>query len=280
MKGSTVESMTTFDSTKESLIDLLQSVKQGKTQLPDFQRGWVWDDDHIRSLLASVSLSFPIGAVMMLQTGNPDVRFKPRLVEGLTLANSPEPERLILDGQQRLTSLFLALMSGVPVSTRDRRDKPINRWYYLDIAKALSPNGDREEAIVGIPEDRQIRLKWCQTNGIEPKRCDCIVNKTAISAKTNRMIGGSPPSNYLSRIQKSAGVTPTRMDSILESHVIEPAVLRSDDFLAFFKTREKALLDRVEAAMGKPIARDLVQPEADDQGDYEDEGEPEAEMVA
>ena len=77
MKGSTVESMTTFDSTKESLLDLLQSVKQGKTQLPDFQRGWVWDDDHIRSLLASVSLSFPIGAVMMLQTGNPDVRFKP-----------------------------------------------------------------------------------------------------------------------------------------------------------------------------------------------------------
>ena len=39
MKGSTVESMTTFDSTEESLIDLLQSVKQGKTQLPDFQRG-------------------------------------------------------------------------------------------------------------------------------------------------------------------------------------------------------------------------------------------------
>jgi hypothetical protein len=259
MKGSTVESMTTFDSTKESLIDLLQSVKQGKTQLPDFQRGWVWDDDHIRSLLASVSLSFPIGAVMMLQTGNPDVRFKPRLVEGLTLANSPEPERLILDGQQRLTSLFLALMSGVPVSTRDRRDKPIDER--IDIHHIF-------------PQ------KWCQTNGIEPKRCDCIVNKTTISAKTNRMIGGSAPSNYLGRIQKSAEVAPTRMDAILKSHVIEPAVLRSDDFLGFFKNREKALLDRVEAAMGKPIARDLAQPEAEDLGDYEDEGEPEEEMVA
>lgn len=132
-----VESMTTFDSTKESLLDLLQSIKQAKTQLPDFQRGWVWDDDHIRSLLASVSLSFPIGAVMMLQTGNPDVRFKPRLVEGLELANPPEPERLILDGQQRLTSLFLALLSGAPVQTRDRRDHPIKRWYYLDIARAI-----------------------------------------------------------------------------------------------------------------------------------------------
>jgi hypothetical protein len=152
-----VESMTTFDSTKESLLDLLQSIKQARTQLPDFQRGWVWDDDHIRSLLASVSLSFPIGAVMMLQTGNPDVRFKPRLVEGLAMANPPEPERLILDGQQRLTSLFLALLSGTPVDTRDRRDKPIKRWYYLDIAKALSANGDREEAIVAIPEDKQIR---------------------------------------------------------------------------------------------------------------------------
>ena len=69
------------------------------------------------------------------------------------------------------------------------------------------------------------------------------------------------------------------MGSILESHVIEPAALRSDDFLAFFKAREKALLDRVEAAMGKPIARDLAQPEAEDLGDYEEE-QPEEEVAA
>ena len=121
--------------------------------------------------------------------------------------------------------------------------------------------------------------KWCQANGIEPKRCDCIVNKTAISAKTNRMIGGSTTSNYLARIRKSAGIIPTRMGSILESHVIEPAATRSDDFLGFFKAREKALLDRVEAAMGKPIARDLVQAPADDSDDYEDEEQPEEDVV-
>ena len=69
------------------------------------------------------------------------------------------------------------------------------------------------------------------------------------------------------------------MGSILESHVIEPAALRSDDFLGFFKAREKALLDRVEAAMGKPIARDLVQPEADDSEDYEVEEQHEEEVV-
>ena len=107
-----MSAITTFDSTKESLLDLLRSIREGKTQLPDFQRGWVWDDEHIRSLLASISLSYPIGAVMMLQAGNPDVRFKPRLVEGVMLANPLEPERLILDGQQRLTSLFQSLFLG------------------------------------------------------------------------------------------------------------------------------------------------------------------------
>ncbi len=149
--------VTTFDSTKESLFDLLRSIRDGKTQLPDFQRGWVWDDEHIRSLLASISLSYPIGAVMMLQTGNPDVRFKPRLVEGISLAHLPEPERLILDGQQRLTSLFQSLFLGQAVTTRDVRGNQIKRWYYLNIHKALSPNSDRDEAIVALPEDRLTR---------------------------------------------------------------------------------------------------------------------------
>jgi hypothetical protein len=144
--------LTTFDSTKESLLTLLTSINNGKIQLPDFQRGWVWDDEHIRDLLVSISLSYPIGTVMLIETGNPDVKFKPRLVEGVTLSKPPKPELLILDGQQRLTSLFQALLSGQPVFTRDNRGKPIVRRYYLDIVKALDPNTQREEAIVGVPE--------------------------------------------------------------------------------------------------------------------------------
>ena len=156
-----MSAITTFDSTKETLLDLLRSIREGKTQLPDFQRGWVWDDEHIRSLLASISLSYPIGAVMMLQAGNPDVRFKPRLVEGVVLADPLEPERLILDGQQRLTSLFQSLLLGQAVTTKDMRGHPIKRWYYVDIQKALSPYGDREEAIISLPEDwHAAQLSW------------------------------------------------------------------------------------------------------------------------
>jgi hypothetical protein len=146
-----------FDSTKESLLDLLRSIRDGRTQLPDFQRGWVWDDEHLRSLLASVSMSYPIGAVMMLQTGNPDVRFKPRAVEGAPPGGPAGPERLILDGQQRLTSLYQALFMGQAVLTKDARDKPIRRWYYVDIRRALDADADREEAVIGLPEDRVLR---------------------------------------------------------------------------------------------------------------------------
>ena len=94
---------------------------------------------------------------MLLETGNPDVRFKPRLVEGVTLPQMVEPDLLILDGQQRLTSLFQSLFSGQPVLTRDLRGMAIKRWYYLDINKALDPNIDREEVIVALPEDRKQR---------------------------------------------------------------------------------------------------------------------------
>ncbi|MGA2401924.1 MAG: DUF262 domain-containing protein [Syntrophobacteraceae bacterium] len=147
---------TTFDSTKEPLSELLRSIRDGKTQLPDFQRDWKWDDEHIKSLLASISLSYPIGVVMLLQTGNPDVRLQPRLVEGVPPI-STNPERLVLDGQQRLTALLQSLFLDGPVVTRDARDKPIKRWYYIGINQALNPDGDRDEAIISLPEDRMIR---------------------------------------------------------------------------------------------------------------------------
>ncbi len=135
------------------LSQLLDQAYSGVLQLPDFQRSWVWDDNHIASLLASISLSYPIGAVMTLQTGNPDVRFRPRLLAGVVLDKPAEPEFLLLDGQQRATSLYLALKSGRPVPTRDERGKDLSRRYYADIVGCLDPSADREDAILGVPAD-------------------------------------------------------------------------------------------------------------------------------
>ena len=148
----------TFDSNAVPLGQLLNRAARGALQLPDFQRGWVWDDDHIRSLLASISLSYPIGAVMTLAAGNPDVNFKARLLEGVTLDPIPEPTTLLLDGQQRLTSLFQALRTRDPVMTRTRRGKELLRYYYANIEACIDPSVDREEeGIVGVREDRVVR---------------------------------------------------------------------------------------------------------------------------
>jgi hypothetical protein len=147
-----------FDSTKTPLQELLTRADKGSLQLPDFQRGWVWDDDRIRSLLASVSVSFPIGAVMLLQTGGEHVRFKPRPLAGThERLRDVSPETLILDGQQRLTSLYQALMSASVVETKDAKSKPIRRWYYLDMKKAVTNDDDREDAVLSVPEDRQVK---------------------------------------------------------------------------------------------------------------------------
>ncbi|THF70151.1 DUF262 domain-containing protein [Deinococcus sp. Arct2-2] len=148
---------TSFTPDKKALQEMLRAVAVGKIQLPDFQRGWVWNDEHIRSLLASVSQSYPIGAVMMLETGNPDVKFKLRPLEGAPNPASQSADHLLLDGQQRITSLYQAIASGKPVETRDARDKDIKRWYYVDMVKACDPNVDREEAFIGVPEDRKLR---------------------------------------------------------------------------------------------------------------------------
>ena len=146
-----------FTSDEVPIGQVLEEARTGKLQLPDFQRGWVWDDDHISSLLASISLSYPIGAVMTLQTGNPDVRFRPHPLEGAVLDGPVEPETLLLDGQQRMTSLYLALKSCQPVPTRDAKNADIERWYYADIEGCLDPFVDREDAIFSVPADKVVK---------------------------------------------------------------------------------------------------------------------------
>ena len=139
----------TFRTAEPALKDVLDAIAKGEMQLPDFQRGWVWDDDHIRSLIASLSLSYPIGAVMFLEAGG--VPFKPRLFEGVSIVPAPAPKTLVLDGQQRLTSTFLALRSGKPVNTRTEKGESIQRVYFLDMAMCLDPTADREDAVVSVP---------------------------------------------------------------------------------------------------------------------------------
>src|SRR4051812_36938336 len=100
MRGST------FQTNPIDLYKLLDECQRGIVQLPDFQRSWVWDEDRIKSLIASISRAFPVGALMTLDTGG-EVNFKPRPIEGAPPeAKSINANSLLLDGQQRMTSMY------------------------------------------------------------------------------------------------------------------------------------------------------------------------------
>jgi len=115
--------------------------------------------------------------------------------------------------------------------------------------------------------------KWCEDGDVLPRVYNAIVNKTAISYKANRKIGGSAPSKYLAQLQAEPEVklTDAEMDDILKSHVIDPALLRADSFQEFYAARKAALLAIVERSMGKVSAESTSV--AEDEDDDEEEGE-------
>ena len=137
------------------ILDLMKDIDKGNIQLPDFQRGWVWDDSRIRGLIASITQNFPVGAAMFLEYGNANVRFKYRMIEGAPSCKA-QPEQLILDGQQRLTSIYASMCSPNAIKTRTDKGNEIKRFYYIDIAKAIDPAIDRVEAIISVPESKRI----------------------------------------------------------------------------------------------------------------------------
>src|SRR5262249_23658433 len=96
---------------------------------------------------------------------------------------------------------------------------------------------------------------WCKKQGIKPQVFDSIINKTPLSYRTNRIIGGAAPSEYLAKLEKGSDTTPAiergRLNAFLSSHLIDPALLRSDAFDAFMAERQKRLLALIEQATGK-----------------------------
>lgn len=149
--GHRVKIIKTFDSKDIPLSDILQKIKCGAIQLPDFQRNWVWEDEDITKLLESVSCAYPIGSIMLLQTGNNGVLFSPRPINGLKLDTTSIPELLILDGQQRLTALFQSIISKDVYVYKKNSKKYVPHRYYIDIKKSLQ-NEEREGCIVSCTE--------------------------------------------------------------------------------------------------------------------------------
>lgn len=134
----------------ENLLSICKSAHEGRVVVPEFQRSFIWSRNDIEELLVSIVQGYFIGTFLMLDTPADQPMFPFRVVEGLEEVNSAASPyqyptvRLVLDGQQRITSLFYVLYEP---------DIPL-RWtvypYRFFLRLDLALQGDIEEAAVGI----------------------------------------------------------------------------------------------------------------------------------
>lgn len=101
------------------LASLLSDVNRGNIKIPVFQREYIWTDDQIISLLDSIYRGYPVGSLLMWSTRE-ELKHE-RNVGGFSLPNTPEdyPVNYILDGQQRLTTLYGVFHSDENTSDTD-----------------------------------------------------------------------------------------------------------------------------------------------------------------
>lgn len=131
-----------FTAKPEQLADLLKGIDSHKVALPDFQRDWVWWPEQVHSLIISVAYRYPAGSLLTMPVSNDSFALRPFKGSGETLRD--KPSLMILDGQQRLTSLFQAMYSREGV-VRDGK----TYHFYLDVPVLLSDDDGAIE--VGDP---------------------------------------------------------------------------------------------------------------------------------
>jgi len=127
-----------FQTFPRQLMHMIEQLNTGELALPDFQRSFVWAPDATRELIVSIVRSFPAGNLLLLQGGS--ARFKARTAEAAPASNL-QPSHLILDGQQRLTSLYQALF-GVGQSR-----------FFFDVG-ALISGAEPDDGVRVLPAER------------------------------------------------------------------------------------------------------------------------------
>lgn len=143
----------TFEVNKTSLQSILMDIGDGRLQLPNLQRSWRWPDENIVALLESIAINHPVGAIMQIEFGG-ELKFQHRGFEGTSdgLAEQVTPSHLMLDGQQRCTSLFQACFSKAPVKVDSDKKARYHR-YFFDMTKVLYEDVPMSDAIISLLVD-------------------------------------------------------------------------------------------------------------------------------
>ncbi len=125
---------------KRRVVSLVEQALDGKICLPNFQRDFVWTREEVADLVRSIVRGYFIGSLLLLRCDANNPPFAPIFLRGAKPAHrEPRPELLILDGQQRLSSLIYAL-TAPDLSLKDSSQR---RWFFLNLDVLLNePDSD------------------------------------------------------------------------------------------------------------------------------------------
>ena len=132
-----------FYPTSEKLRFLLDSIHNREVALPDFQRDFVWDPRATEELIESILQNYPAGSLLRIKNKN-GFFFAPREVAGAPALDGHPPSYLVLDGQQRLTSLYQALYGSG------------NHRYFMNLRELLD-GGDLDDCVFYLRKRRAER---------------------------------------------------------------------------------------------------------------------------
>ncbi len=137
---------TLYRDTNYSLIHLNEDIRHGNIALPEIQRPFVWKSWQVRDLFDSMYRGFPIGTLVFWETG---AGVGKRQIHGSE--EDKVPKLLIVDGQQRLTSLY-AVLNGKPVLTDAYREQIIRIAFRPSDEKFEVSNAAVEKSPEYVPD--------------------------------------------------------------------------------------------------------------------------------
>jgi hypothetical protein len=125
---------------KRRVVRLVEQAVEGKICLPNFQRDFVWTRDEVADLVRSMVRGYFIGSLLLLRCDADNPPFAPIFLRGSDPnQREPRPELLVLDGQQRLSSLIYAL-TAPDLSLKDSSQR---RWFFVNLDTLLTePDSD------------------------------------------------------------------------------------------------------------------------------------------
>lgn len=112
-----------------TITELLDSIKSLDLVLPEFQREYVWEKEQGKQLLVSLFKGYPTGSLLFWKTDNP-----PEIKNMEIPKEKIGTTQVILDGQQRLTTLYLLIKNDIPpyYKEHDIKNDPRNLYFNME----------------------------------------------------------------------------------------------------------------------------------------------------